>query len=613
MPKEGCEDLVSKDSLGRPKIRFVLVTVGFALLLALVIEALTLFGAPGASVLDFGAWGKKRILIVWILILAVYVACRYFGITSFLRVWLRGLCRDRRAVASRVVYFAGGFALSGFAAVVLMNLFSLTALFSATLALSLFSFAIGGCVFIVFTNRKSLASDPERVFVPLGIVMGVLIAVLTPVQTSVSADDHIHYDHTLALSYLSSPEYTEADALLLDPPYIEGGDYGYWRFSEQEYNSVLGDLNARSDNYLFKTDGFISAFGSSTLQYTYLGYIPGAIGLWVGRLLHLPFVAVFLLGRISSMLFFFTLVYFGVRRLKSSKLLVLAFSLLPSILFIATNYSYDVWVVGWLLFGFLRYLSWLQNPNERLSAKEVLVVLASFVLGLGPKAIYFPIFFLLLFIPKSKFPTRKFAVGYRFAVIAAALLVLSTFLLPFVVQGAGGGDTRGGSDVSSAGQMSFILSDPLRYVEILTNFLSGYLSVAQSASYTNFFAYLGVSSLGGLPLVALIIIAVTDSGSANYPYASWRYRLAALALLCGTSALVASALYVSFTAVGSSTIAGCQGRYLLPLIVPFLALFFNSRIKNENTRNWYNSTVLAVSMVFVLVCVFELNLSVYVG
>ena len=84
--------------------------------------------------------------------------------------------------------------------------------------------------------------------------------------------------------------------------------------------------------------------------------------------------------------------------------------------------------------------------------------------------------------------------------------------------------------------------------------------------------------------MALLLVAVTDSGPANYPYAKVRYKIGSSALLIGTSALMASALYVSFTAVGSDTVAGCQGRYLLPLVVPFLALFFQHQDQTR-TRN----------------------------
>lgn len=166
--------------------------------------------------------------------------------------------------------------------------------------------------------------------------------------------------------------------------------------------------------------------------------------------------------------------------------------------------------------------------------------------------------------------------------------------------------------MNSTGQVMFVLEDPLRYAGILANFLFGYLSVEQSVTYTNHLGYLGASTLGALPLVALLLVAVTDSGPANYPYAKVRYKIGSSALLIGTSALMASALYVSFTAVGSDTVAGCQGRYLLPLVVPFLALFFSTRIKNENSKSWYNLTVLLVCLAFAVVCAIQLSLGVYI-
>ena len=101
-----------------------------------------------------------------------------------------------------------------------------------------------------------------------------------------------------------------------------------------------------------------------------------------------------------------------------------------------------------------------------------------------------------------------------------------------------------------------------------------------------------MSSWGSLPLVILILVAATDLNEHSFRYAKWRYRVAGSLLLVGTSALMASALYVSYTAVGSNTIEGCQGRYLLPLVIPFLALFFNSKIINENSRKGYTSSFL---------------------
>ncbi|MEG0324599.1 MAG: DUF2142 domain-containing protein, partial [Raoultibacter sp.] len=179
------------------------------------------------------------------------------------------------------------------------------------------------------------------------------------------------------------------------------------------------------------------------------------------------------------------------------------------------------------------------------------------------------------------------------------------------IQGPGGGDARGGSDVNSTGQVAFVLSDPLGYLNILTRFLTEYLSIPSSSIYTSFFAYLGMSSWGSLPLVVLILVAATDLNEHNFCYSKWRYRIAGALLLVGTSALMASALYVSYTAVGSSTIEGCQGRYLLPLAVPFLALFFNSKIINKNARGGYHLAIFALSFVMLATSIFELCVSVY--
>lgn len=605
------EEIIAEKRL--PKIRQCVLVVMAMFALALVFEALTLIGAPVSSVFDLGAWGKKRILVVWAIFVVLYALLWYFGGIASFKEWTARILINKHVVVRRALYLVCGFVIVGLLGVVVFYLASLLGFFVFGVAKSVFAFALAGCGFLVFANRENFGSYPERVFVPVGICAGVFFAVLAPVQPVVSFDDQIHYDHAVGLSFLSSAEYTKADVEMLAYPEIEGDPFKHLQFSESEYGALLNDLNALGEEHAFNSDGFYSSWGYKSLDYLSLGYIPNAIGLWLGRLLHLPFVGVFLLGRISGVLFFFTLVYLAVKKLKSQKILALAFALLPSVLFISGSYSYDIWVAGWLLFGFLRYLSWLQSPDEKLSFKEVALVLLAFVIGLGPKAIYFPIFFLLLFIPKSKFPSKIFARRYRVAVVVSALLVLSTFLLPFVVQGPGTGDVRGGSDVNSTGQVMFILEDPLRYAGILANFLSGYLSIEYSATYTNHLGYLGVSTLGVLPLVALLLVAVTDSGPLNYSYAKVRYKIGALSLLVGTAALMASALYVSFTAVGSETVAGCQGRYLLPLVVPFLALFFCSRINNENLRPRYNLAVLLVWLLLIAVCADQLSLGVYSG
>ena len=46
----------------------------------------------------------------------------------------------------------------------------------------------------------------------------------------------------------------------------------------------------------------------------------------------------------------------------------------------------------------------------------------------------------------------------------------------------------------------------------------------------------------------------------------------------GTVVLIATSLYIAYTEVGSNTIAGCQSRYITPLIYPLFAVLGGSGI-----------------------------------
>ena len=53
----------------------------------------------------------------------------------------------------------------------------------------------------------------------------------------------------------------------------------------------------------------------------------------------------------------------------------------------------------------------------------------------------------------------------------------------------------------------------------------------------------------------------------------------------GVAAVVFTSMYVSYNAVGADTILGVQGRYFIPLFLPFLSTLFGTvRIKNEKVK-----------------------------
>ena len=58
-------------------------------------------------------------------------------------------------------------------------------------------------------------------------------------------------------------------------------------------------------------------------------------------------------------------------------------------------------------------------------------------------------------------------------------------------------------------------------------------------------------------------------------------------VIVGTVVVSMTSLYVSFTPVGNTTVLGYQGRYLIPVFLPTLALFTSPKFKAE----WQEKTI----------------------
>ena len=84
----------------------------------------------------------------------------------------------------------------------------------------------------------------------------------------------------------------------------------------------------------------------------HVAYIPAAIGLWAARLLGLATTQAFLLGRLMTFACYAALTYFACKRLRSGKMVLATCALVPTAVFLASGYSYDFWLIGFLMLGF---------------------------------------------------------------------------------------------------------------------------------------------------------------------------------------------------------------------------------------------------------------------
>lgn len=447
---------------------------------------------------------------------------------------------------------------------------------------------VASCGFILsgfYVFRKELLHCPEKLFLCIVLVITCYSSFAMGVNvTSWDVGSHFEFMLEYATPDLSN-ELTVAEAEMIGP---------------QSSHTTLSELQQWKDalNAKDEIDAGITLEPSIPKLYQHIGSLPGSILYLALSFLNVPFSIKYILVPLLYAVIYSFVTYFGMKKLRSGKMLYAVIALIPTAVYLASNYSYDYWLNAFSLFAVASLVGILQRPHEKIEFKQVALLLGSFVVALGPKPIYFPLVMLCLLIPKDRFATAKGSHLFRIATVLVSLVVAASFLIPyFFVTGPGIGDVRGGSDVNSSAQIAFILADPLRYLQILATFLAEYVSIPMSGGYIYLYAYLGAPSdiVWFLVLGAMILTAISDKSEMDKQVCTWRSRLLAVAVFCACVSLVATALYVSYTPVGASTVAGCQSRYLIPLLFALLVFLSTPKLawpRSEHRKTIYNAAIL---------------------
>ncbi len=243
--------------------------------------------------------------------------------------------------------------------------------------------------------REIVARKAEVAALVVTLSVGTLYALAVPASTGISWDDEWHYNCSMAMSHLLNPDVSKAEYYYADKDcFLETAleHKNYDRESQKETYQKIEKLYQQKEKTLP---------GRYWPRYRNLCYMPAGFGLWLGRLLSLPYHVAFMVGRWFSMLFYSILVFLAIRKLKSGKILAAAVALIPFNIFMASSYSYDHWITAWLLYGTCCLFGELQQPEKKMSVFEWIFMLLAFLIGVGPKMLYIPLVLLALFKPSA--------------------------------------------------------------------------------------------------------------------------------------------------------------------------------------------------------------------
>lgn len=352
-------------------------------------------------------------------------------------------------------------------------------------------------------------------------------------------------------------------------------DFQTYNITDASYQEVADhfSLMLRSDSVYSVPEELMFDFSFwNENSFAKLGSVAGIL---IGRLFNLGAFPLFYLGRLFSALFFVLLVSTAIYLTPIGRGAFIGISLLPMTLNLAASYSYDGGIIGFsLLFQALAFRVFFKSATPSL-----LVGLTALSILIAPcKVIYILELLLVLFIPNSRFTTRKLAVIYKLVTLASSLgiaFLLKLSMIHSVAVGTTLSMHQGGGTFS----LSALLSNPFDTIELIIRTLDSKLDFYLFSALGGILGWFQPDTASPnafmiLYLISLLYLVQTNEESHIRLTLPWKLLFFGIA----TSVVLATMLSMAmaWTSSTSTVIEGVQGRYFLP-VLPLLLLSLSTK------------------------------------
>lgn len=468
-------------------------------------------------------------------------------------------------------------------------------------------------LFTVFLLSFSLFSIKEwsaQKIVGMFVVSALLIGtgMIYGIGTNqVGYDEYAHAKSAYDLSFGTTIETTEAAMQL------KGNLLPF--FYTPEERELIEDYEQRNNEFSWADISYQSRMVRAENRV----YYPNAIGFKVARMVGADFATSVQMAKFGGLICYIAVLSLAIAMADKYKIIVAFIGLLPNNLFMACSLTRDMVVTGFLILGTVLLMNEFLEPEKKLTWQRTLGILLAFVCGSVSKPIYIVMPLLLLFLGRKKFDNRVQEVVFKLAICVVAGLMIYDIFYPtpvattnhqMVTNYAYAGDKRS-TGTSNIGQMQYILQNPLVYTVLLLKSMLGMLVESFTTDSFINYGYLGKAPVlfNWIVLLVGIWMCVIRPQGEERKVLSVPHIILTELMVFGTAAVVWTSMYISYTAVGSSTIEGVQGRYFIPLFVPLCVCIFTKQRRSRFSRRTICRVAFGTMIYMNLYMVFELILN----
>ena len=320
-------------------------------------------------------------------------------------------------------------------------------------------------------------------------------------------------------------------------------------------------------------------------MYSFICYTPQALGIFIGRILHLPILLWAYLARLFNFLVFVLLLNFSIKVIPYKKNVIMFIALLPITIQEVVSIAADCMAIGSAI-ALISYVLYLKESKKKIEKKQIILLfILSLMLSMS-KLVYLPMCIFTLLIPVENFGSKKkkyIIIGLIIAVVGILNLIWLKIASDFLLSISGGADPDE--------QLKYIIENPFSYVVIVYNsivtYFDWYLGTMLGSSLGLF--YLSPSPIYIKSNILLLLLLILFNNDVKIKK---EVKILSLLIFCIVVMLIFTSLYLDWTVVGNSLVEGIQGRYFIPILFLFVLVLSSTNFKIKNTEVFNTKTLL---------------------
>lgn len=424
----------------------------------------------------------------------------------------------------------------------------------------------------------------EKVFALLSIVFGLFFVFLTPPFQSV--DENFHFLRAYGISnydFIAQKRGTDVGSYMPASLARFIGQYSYLIKNiggKTSFHEIIqsGNLALENSNQTFLVY-------PNTALYSPVAYSAQALGIMFAKILNMPPLVILYVARIFNLILYTILGFYAIKTVPIFKQVAFLILLMPMNLSLGASVSSDATLISAsvLYFAFLLNIYYKKKDVDLKTC--VILTLFSLVFAVTKQYLFMSFFILLLPIARNKkfiilFLSCFCALGWSY-VVKNLYVCLADFSDPVL-------------------QLQFILSNPFKYLFILL-----YTSVVNACRLI--FTAVGVLGWQDTRLDIItymtypLLIILSSFNKEKILSRCDAVKMFIITLL--SYCIIVTLIYWSWTAPRSLIVFGLNGKYFIPILLPFL-LSINTFVKcNFQIKNVYLYGYLALVLTSAVVSI----------